>query len=352
MARDYVEILKRIEAHYPQALGSSQSQDPILKASITGFANDLINEIDREQRWSLAFNEPSFTTTAGTGEYALPFPSGGSTLLTQTFIDRVWWEDPTTGRITRMQRFNREELQRVFGDPVGTVNRGAPRYYTVQQAATYSGGSPTLVLMLYPTPDAAGPETGGNYLIRMSGYFNTPAILEVQGTTLAANATLTVASGTPTFLTSNGEPTASAGLGLNLSVRSAGNPGIGAVADTYVTGWTAFASATQITMSAVAPATATGVQCFFNSTNWMISQWPKLLIFGILREVASYYGSVEKYTVWEQRYQDQLKRLRDYEFDRARSMDSHVVAYAGGDNSALRIPDAGIGLDVRGGTIF
>ncbi len=76
MARDYVEILKRLEAHYPQA-----ATDASLKATLTGFANDLLSELDREQRWSLSFNEPSFATVAGTAAYTLPFPASASLTL-------------------------------------------------------------------------------------------------------------------------------------------------------------------------------------------------------------------------------------------------------------------------------
>lgn len=353
MARDYVEILKRVEAHYPQALGSTSSQDSVLKANITNFANDLIAEIDREQRWSLSFNEPNFTTVPGTATYALPFPSGGAApLLTQTFIDRIYYENPTTGRITRLQRLNKEELQRVFGDAVGTtVNVGAPKYYSIDAQAAYSAGVPTLVVTLYPAPDGAGPSSG-NYVIRMAGYFNTPAIIETQGSTTAASPTLTLAANATTFLTDNGVPAISTGLGLGLSVRTAGNPGIGGTNDTLITGWSAFPTNATVIMTSPAVVNTTNVQAFFNSTNWIITHWPKVLIFGILREVASYYGSTDKYAVWEQRFQDQMKRLRDYEFDRARSIDSHVVAYSGGDSSALRVPDSGLGWDVRGGTAF
>jgi hypothetical protein len=349
MARDYVEILKRIEAHYPQALGSNTSQDTVLKANITNFANDLIAEIDREQRWSFAFNEPSFVTVPGTQAYALPFPTGASApLLQQTFIDRMWFEDPATGRVTHLQRLAKGELQRVFGDPVGlTVNVGTPRYYSIETSQTYNSGSPTMMVVLYPCPDATGP-TAGNYTIEMSGYFATPPILEVQGTS-AVGVTLTVPSGTPTFLTNAGLPTSSAGLGLNVSIRGAGAPGIGGAADTHVTGWSAFPLATTVTLTQAALVVAANTQVFFNSTNWMISYWPKLLIFGILREVASYYGKADEYAIWEQRYQDQLKRLRDYEFDVARSMDAHVVAYAGGNMSALHSNDSSTLVDIRGG---
>lgn len=348
MARDYVEILKRIEAHYPQALGTFSSQDTVLKANITNFTNDLIAELDREQRWSLSFAEPSFTTVAGQAAYTLPFPTGGSApLISQTFIDRLYWTDPVTGRITKMQRLAKDELQRVFGDFVAPdVNDGPPRYYTVE-GANSNFGTPVMQIVLYPTPDFDGP-TAGNYVIKMAGYFNTPQIVEVMGTS-AVSTTLTVPSGTPTFLTDNGVPTASAALGLNVSIRGAGRPSIGGLVDTHVTGWSAFPLATTVTLTVAAAFALANTQVFFNSTNWYITHWPKLLIFGVLREVASYYGSVEKYAVWEQRFQDQLKRLRDYEFDRQRSMDAHAIAYAGADSSALRVPDGGSGWDVRGG---
>lgn len=335
---------------YPQALGSSTSQDSVLKAQLTGYANDLITEIDREQRWTLSFAEPTFATVNGTQTYALPFPTGGTgALLSQTFVDRIWWVDPSSGKITRLQRFAKEELQRVFGD-VETVNgafinTGSPLYYCIESPTT-NFGNPTLTISLYPCPDNNGP-TSGNYTITMSGYFNTPPIFEVPGTS-AVSTTFTWASGTNTYLTNQGEPTSSATLGLTVSIRSAGPPGPGGSADTHVTTWTAMA-ATTMTL-AVAQSAAGSTIAYLNSTNWIIRYWPKLIEFGMLREVSNYYGKADQYAMWEARYQDQLKKLRDYEFDMSRSNNAHVVAYPGADMSALRTSDVGVGLvDIRGG---
>lgn len=345
MARDYVEILKRLEAHYPQA-----ATDVKLKQILTGFANDLIAEIDREQRWSLSFNEPSFPTVAGAATYSFPFPASSSNpLIPHTAFDRAYWIDTPTGRVHPLQRLDKAELQRVFGEGANAIP-GKPRYFSVDAQQGYSVGAPRLTMTLYPTPDGNGPDSG-NYTIHVASYFATPPIIEVQGTTSAASTTLTVPSGTPTFLTDNGEPTSSASMGLTVSIRGAGRPGVGGSVDTHVTTWTAFPNATQITLGVAAPATATNVQVFFNSTNWMIAHWPKLLIFGMAREVASYYGSMEKYTVWETRYQDQLNRLRAYEFDVARGTDSHAVAYAGGLQSSLSVNGETYPYDVRGGVL-
>lgn len=343
MARDYVEILKRLEAHYPQA-----ATDTDLKRTLTGFANDLIAEIDREQRWSLSFNEPSFPTVSGTSAYALPFPASASTsLISQLAIDRMYWIDTPTGKLHTLSRLDKAELQRVWGEGANALP-GKPRYFSLDAAPTYSGGAPTMQVTLYPTPDGLGPD-GGNYTIRMAGYFTIPPIIEVQGSTSASSTTLTVPSGTPTFLTDNGEPTSSAAMGLSVSIRNAGRPGIAGLNDTHVTTWTAFPTATTITLGVAAVATISNQQVFFNSTNWLITHWPKVLIFGMAREIATYYGSLEKYTVWESRFQDQMNRLRNYEFDRARGSDSHAVAYPGGEMSSLKVQDNGpLAYDVRG----
>ncbi len=351
MARDYVEILKRVEGHYPQALGTSSSQDVVLKAQLTGYVNDLIEEIDREQRWSLSFNTVNFLTAVGSNYYPLPFPATGtSPLMRPTFIDRAYLKNLTTGQTTPLKRYDKEELQRVFGDAAGVNNWGTPKYYSIQASPTYSGGNPTLAIEVYPAPDANGPETG-DYRIFIEGYFQTPQIIEVQGSVTAASATLTVPSGTPTYLTDLGEPTASSGLGLNLSVRGGGQIGPGGLATTHVATWTAFPTATTITMGQNAITTIANTQVFFNSTNWMIRDWPHIILFGVLREVATYYGQTDKYAIFEQRFQDQMQRLRAYEYDVSRGKDAKANAFVGGNASVFRRPDDGGLVDVRGGEL-
>lgn len=327
-------------------------RDDILRAQLSGYANDTIAEIDREQRWTLSYAEPTFTTTQGTQSYAIPLPTTSSSITSPLFMARLYYED-TAGRITILDRYAKEELQRAYGDPVGTQNQGAPTRYAIEPnanlATTAAFGSPALQIILYPTPDGSGPETApaGAYKIHVGGFYQIPPIIEVTGTSVATNATLTVPS--TVYLTNLGVPADGTSYGLTLSVKGAGALSLNGVNSSHVTSWSAFPTGATITMSVAAVANQTNAQVFFNSTNWVITHWPKLLLFGMLREVANYYGKTDDYTLWEARFHDQMDKLRQYEFARARGTNSLATAQVGQRASIFRRSEGYSTIDVRGG---
>ena len=55
--------------------------------------------------------------------------------------------------------------------------------------------------------------------------------------------------------------------------------------DNWLTDWAAMPNATTVTLSAAAPGNVSVAQTFFNSTNWLIRDYPKLLEFAVMREV-------------------------------------------------------------------
>jgi hypothetical protein len=57
------------------------------------------------------------------------------------------------------------------------------------------------------------------------------------------------------------------------------------VTDNWLTDWAAMPNATTVTLSAAAPGNVSVAQTFFNSTNWLIRDYPKLLEFAVMREV-------------------------------------------------------------------
>ena len=139
--------------------------------------------------------------------------------------------------------------------------------------------------------------------------------------------------------------------GTSLSIRGAGNLGVGGVADTHITSWTNFASPTTITLGTPTPTAvaALGAQCFFNSVNWLLRDFDKVALFGVLRMVASYLRDDAGYVMWEQRFQHEMDLMRGYEFDKARTQELLAVGVAGQRQSELRRQDRVTGIEIRGG---
>jgi len=353
VARDYLDIVSRVEGHYPQAVGGSNA-DEVLRRQLVGFYNDVTAEIDRQQRWSLSYNEGLTTTTPGTQSYVISNQVSSSDFNVPTFVKRVYYLD-STGRIKMLERYEREELQRLFGDVTGTANEGAPRYYCLEPLMSGVGGSVSqqkMQLLLYPCPDGNGPSSG-NYNIVIGGYWPLAPIVETSGTISSTSTSLTVPSVAALYseYLSN-LPLNGSSSDEYLTVRGAGSPIIGGsspLSNNLVTSWTSM-SGTTVTLSSAAGTSVTNAQVFFRSVNWMITHWPKVILFGMLREVASYYGKQDAYQAWEQRFQDQLERMRQYEYDRQFSYDPLVVAQPGQNASAFKRQDAFNTFDVRGDT--
>jgi hypothetical protein len=360
VANSFVDVIRLVEAHVPQARGGT-SYDDVLRASLVGFANTVIDEIDREQRWSLSYAEPYFTTVQGTEQYALPYPLPASALgqTSQLFIKRVYYVD-ATGRPVALGRVDQYEAQRLYGESLGlgasatAPPQGKPTKYAIIPSTSTAGGidqgNPQMTIFLYPTPDASGPETSGNFKIRVQGYWKTPPIWETLAAT-ASNTTLTfTVAGSGSYLTSNGVATNGSQWNLFLAVRNGGNPtGITQFPnDTHISTWTALAANTA-TISTAAPTSTASLTVYFNGTNWIIQHWPRLLVYGIMKEIGNYYNKSEMFAVWEAKFQQQLDALRAYEWDRARGVELLMSAVAGQSGSPFRVNDLQSFLDIRGG---
>lgn len=314
--RDWIEVARAVERVYPTATGGT-TRDDSLRASLVGFADSLFKEIEREQRWSAAYTTGNLAVVAGTATYSVP--------TGMTVIEYVYHLDSSGNQLT-IDRYDESELRRVYGEGVSST-RGEPVKYSLKGST----------IQLFPVPDAS-------YTVIVEGYQALNQIVETTGNTTATSATLTVPSSA--YLTAMG--LASSGT-TGLSVRGAGNLAGGSVADTHVTSWTAFPTATTVTMGNAAIATVSDAQVFFNSQNWLITDFDKVVLFGVLRMVASYLMDTQGYTVWEARFQNEMEKLREYEFDRARSLEMFATAHQGQRQSQLRRQDALVGIEVRGG---
>lgn len=309
MARDWTSILSLVEGHYPTAAGIS-GQDTVLRQSLVGFANSLFREIDRQRRWSLNYVSSSLTTSVGVGVYAIP--------TGMTAISRVYYLLTTNVPVT-LGLYDSQELRQAFGDP--SVSNGKPRAYATQGTN----------IEIFPRPDNNG---GPNYSLVFEGYTTLTPIVETTGTTTAST-TLTVPS--TVYLTDNGATAVTA----SLSVRGAGNLGPLSVAGTHLTTSTAFPTGTTVTMGTAAVTVVTSGQVFFNSSNWLISGFDKVVLFGVLREVAAYLK--ENFDVWQMRYQQELDLMSQFDMDRTTGMEQLATGAAGQRQSQLRTMDAPVG---------
>jgi hypothetical protein len=355
--RDYCDILKLVEATVPAAVGGS-SRDDVLRSSLVGFANETIAEVDRESRWSLSYSELTFVTAAGVSTFLLHVPTGtlGVSGYEIDRVKRMYWLDENL-KIQRMFRRNREDLQRMFqeGSTGAATSNGKPLYYAIeygpaiQRLLTGTGSQATqnspvmfpYTVYLYPTPDAI-------YNINVGGFFNTPYIVETTGTTTAASATLTVPS--IEFLKKNLVPTAGTGQSPTVSIRNAGESQSASVKDTHIASWTDMPSPTTVTMALAAPTAVTTAQAFFHSTNWMIRFWPKLIQFGMYREIAEYYQNDQKVISWNQRFQEQIQLLKEWDADRARSGQLQAAGQFNADGATESRNDSWSSLGYYGGS--
>jgi hypothetical protein len=324
VARDWVDIVKRIEGAYPLAIGGT-SRDETIRQLLVPYANDAMEEISRDQRWSGLFSSQSIVTAQGVRDYSLP--------VNYMTVRRCYWTDQN-GRPQPLERWDRLELQRVYGDPVSgaTTNQGAPTKFTMENQT----------ISLYPVPDNSGPNSGG-YPVTVEGYTRLISIVETTCTTTAASVTMTVIPDTGYLLA----------LGVTapvtVSIRGSGNAQFAGSPDTLVTTATAFPNSTTATMTTPAVTAQTAAQTFFNSQNWLITNWPDVLFYRVLATMANYWGSSEDQQKYEGLFATKMQKMRDYEFDRARGEEMQGVWQVGQRAPGLRRQDNSSFYDVRGG---
>lgn len=339
MARDYLAIVKQVEGYQPKALGTAtlnavlQTQDEPLRQNLLDYANFALSELEKVNRWRKGFTATTVVTAAGTSLYS--FASNG-----WINIHKIYWRY-STGRVVEMELMDQQEPRMIFGDGPN-AQQGPPRFYALV-------GAQGSQLQLYPTPDASGPDSG-NYTLQIEYYQSLPKLIETVGTTTALSTTLVVPS--TAYLTAAGALAANPNLDT-LSVRGAGNPtgksGPNAN-DDLVTPWTAFPSAINVTMSspavtAIAGATA---QVFLYSTNWLIDNGPKVLLYAMMREVASYEESTDDYAKWEARYEKALEDLMEWDQQSRHDVEVLAGAVAGQRQPLLRDIDWPSMFETRG----
>ena len=308
--RDYLQVVKALEGYYSKCRGNltvggvPQVGDEELRSNLVNYANSTYREVERANRWRLAFKATTFVTTPGTSSY---FLVNGRWL----HFHRIYWRE-STGAIVPLELVEQREARLLYGDGPNAA-RGKPRMYSILENSN---------IQLYPTPDNGGPDSG-NYTLQIEYYSELPQLIETTGTT-AASTTLTVPS--TVYLTAAGADAANA-TADKVVVRSAGGlTGIAAPYqnDDFLIDWTAFPTPTTVTLGAQPTVVVTSQQTFFYATNWLIDVWPKVLIFGMLREIATYLKDTTGYTTWEGRYQKELEDLM--EWDQQSRHDQEVFA--------------------------
>jgi hypothetical protein len=341
MARDYLALVKIVEGLYYKT-GGGTAGDEILRQQLVGYANFAQREIERMQRWRLGWRTATQTTTAGTDTYQLPADFSTP--------KRLWYVTASGGQ-QELELLEDRELRAVFGEgPLAP--RGSPRYWayqppnpsavvnlTTQPVDLNPGAAGTY--QLFPTPDNAGPSSG-NYPLQLDYYAELGQIAETAGQVTLGNPTLTFsAAGAGNYLLSVGMPATSGPL--TLSIRGAGYAtGIVAapnLTDDLVCSWNALvANTVQLGTGSAplnSPSTSVGAgQVFFNSSNWLIRSFPKVPLFAMLREVASYLFADQTYQKWETRYQHELELLVDWEND-ADHTDEVLAAGVAGQRSKV-----------------
>jgi hypothetical protein len=316
-----VDLALDVESYYPRARGGTD-RDEALRRELVRFANNSMKEIERDRRWSLSYGAAQLVTVAGTAIY--PLPAG---LLT---IDSLYRLDPA-GTAIPLDSYDATEMRIAWGEGAASV-QGPPTMFSVQ------GGN----IQIFPVPDFAGP-TAGNYTLIFAGYQSLLPIVETTGYSAAAAISLGVQSSA--YLTNHGIGQ----TGSFVSVRNAGSSQFIDLVDTHLCGWTGNA-ANVVTLTVATPtAQPTGTQTFFNSVNWIIQDWPKVLEFAVLREVACYLK--DDYKTWEQRYQDEMERMAGFDIDRQTTMITLATAQAGAKINQLRRLDVVMGVEVRGGVL-
>jgi hypothetical protein len=323
MARDYLDLVSTVEGYYPRAIGGNTRDEP-LRLQLVTYANNAMKEIERIRRWSLAYGTATQVTSQGNATYVIP-----ANILTITNIYYL----TTTGSPVRLDDYSAMQLRDTYGEgPLPP--QGAPKGFAILGTN----------FQIFPVPDFAGPASG-NYNLIIEGYQSLAQIVETTGTT-AGTTTLTVPS-TNYLLLKN---VTSSGV-TGLSIRGAGYPQSAAVTDNWITSWSAFPGATSVTMLSAPPTNVTTAQTFFNTVNWLIVDYPKVIEFAMMREVAAYLKSDIDYKMWEARYQHELDLMAEFHFDRQTTLEQFAVATLGQRQNELRRLDYPLIYEVRGGIV-
>jgi hypothetical protein len=323
MAQSWADLVLDLESYYPKARGGV-ARDEDLRRQLVVWANNAMESIERQRRWSLSYGFTNFTTTPNVGIY--PIPAGITT------ISWMYWLDTGSGTPIILREFSAMELRRAFGEGANSI-AGRPANYAI------NGRN----LQLFPMPDNTGP-IAGNYQIFVEGYQGLLPIVETSGGVFINTAVLTVPS--TGFLTSRGLATSGT---TGLSVRGAGFSQFSDRVDTLLTNWSAFPSPTTVTMSSNAHTSGAGLQTFFNSVNWLIQDFPFLLEFAVLREIAAYLK--DDYRTWEMRFAQEMDAMAAFDVDRTLPGEVLATAQTGQRQSQLRRLDAILGIEVRGGIL-
>jgi hypothetical protein len=322
VARDFVEILKRVEALYPAAIGGA-THDESLRQMLVPWANDVILELGQMQRWSYEYTTVQQITTQGVQTYSLP--------TGMMVIKRIFYVDQT-GMPVQLDKRERYEAARILGDGEGSnlPVQGTPRMYSLDNRT----------LTLFPIPDNAGPDFTA-YNLYIQGYSLMQPIVETTGNTVSTTSALVV----PDALYVNDRLGATGGAAV--SIRGAGAIQFAGTNDT-MTGSYAWGGGNNYAVGATATQTVSNAQTYFNSQPWVVTYWPKVVLFAMLRELSAYESSAQVYQMWEQRYQNELTLLRAYEFDRSRTIDMKAAAHVGQEMAEERRIDNPVGMDIRG----
>jgi hypothetical protein len=250
-------------------------------------------------------------------------------------ISNLYFLD-TGGNPVTLENYSAQEMRRAFGEGA-LAAPGPPSKYSILGTN----------IEVFPVPDFAGP-TAGNYTLIVEGYQGLAPIVETSGTTVAVSTSLTVPS-TAALAALGLAPSGTTGL----SVRTAGGTLVsnaaGVQVQTLITNWSAFPDATHVTMTTAAVTGGTNLQTFFNSQNWLITQFPKVVLFGVLREVASYLK--DDYKQWDARYQAEMDLMSEFAVDRQMSLEQLATATLGQRINQLRRLDVLLGVEVRGGVL-
>ena len=356
MARDYLQIIKRIEGMYPKAKGTTtlvgiqQNQDEQLRLNLVGYFNDIFRELEEIQRWQRNFFVNQIVTTPGTSEYLLPgaLISSAGVGDNLSFINRIYYR-LSSGRIVDLELYDANEPRMMVGDGPNAVP-GAPRWYSLQGTQILSNSN--LQIQLYPTPDGSGPDSG-NYTLQLEYYSQFQQIAEsVVDTDGAGNANFHVA-GSGTYLQALGIPVSATLTNQFVSIRTGGNPtglGLTFARDDYIATWLGMTSSFS-GVASVPFLSQTSLPIYYNTKNWLIDLAPAVLVAGVNRQVATYLKDATDYQMWENRYQALLEALVEYDSNMRHDIEVLGGALGGQVQRMLQDIDWPNIFDVRGNVL-
>jgi hypothetical protein len=351
VARDYLQIVRAVEGLYPKSKGLGDqanfpNQDEQLRIQLAVFANEVFREVERMRRWRLGWKTAQITTGQGTALYDLPTDCQA--------VKRIWWKK-ASGGIQILRLADESEIRLVKGE--GTVPpQGSPQLWAWAPANWITNSGQLLGtgargrFQIWPAPDGQGPDSG-QYTLQIDYYAELGPIVECVCSTTAGGSSLTLPSNVGNYLQSMGLSSPNpANAGSEVTVRGAGSPtGVTAIGNDDFTGAWGTISASSVTLPlALTPTLVTSAQTFFNSTSWLIRSFPKVVLFAMLREVASYLYADQKYQIWEQRYQKELELLQAWDDDAEHGVEVLAGAVGGQLQPQFRDIDLPMLYEIRG----